>query len=94
MCNNEYCTGIALHVMALNSENDVKIADMRRRGCSDLEIASVNIAFLEKVLKINGELLKRCEKCKGKNPEITELSKDVMNTANELIDVYDTVSKI
>lgn len=94
MCNNEYCTSIALQVMALKIENDTKIEVMRSRGCSDLEIAGANAEFLEKVIKINGELLKRCAVCKDQRPEITKLGKDVMDTANELIDIYDTVSKI
>jgi hypothetical protein len=91
MCNNEYCTSIGLKVMALDRENDAKIADMKRRGCSDLEIAGVNAAFLEKVIRINAQLLKRCATCKDQNPEITKLSKEAMNTVSEVINVYDTV---
>ena len=94
MCNNEYCASVGLKVMTLDRENDAKIADMKRRGCSDLEIAEVNVAFLEKVVKINGELLKRCATCKDQNPEITKLSKEAMNTVSEVIDVYDTVGAI
>jgi hypothetical protein len=94
MCNNEYCTGIALYVKALEIENDAKIAVMRSRGCSDIEIAGANAEFLGKVIKINGELLKRCATCKDQHHEITKLGKDVMNTAGEIIDIYDTVCKM